>query len=248
MVRKVLLVGGVLSSLLYVISIDVIAALRYPDYHNYADQMVSELFAVGAPTRTLMVWLSIPYNFLVFVLAMGVWASAGGKRATRFTAAALVGYGAVSTAGLLLFPMDVRGTVESQRDILAHCRHDSDVDLHRSDDGVRGFRTWDAVPDLLTCDHRNCHCVWRLGRNLGSSYAGANAVVGSRRASQYLRDDAVGRGLGSLLSARPRPRRRQADCDHFRRPAGAREADIRKTVVGTVVVCGWRSGAWIALS
>ena len=118
MVRKVLLVGGVLSSLLYVISIDVIAALGYPDYHNYADQMVSELFAVGAPTRTLMVWLSIPYNFLVFVLAMGVWASAGGKRATRFTAAALVGYGAVSTAGLLLFPMDVRGTVESQRDSL----------------------------------------------------------------------------------------------------------------------------------
>jgi len=118
MVRKVLLVGGVLSSLLYVISIDVIAALRYPDYHNYADQMVSELFAVGAPTRTLMVWLSIPYNFLVFVLAMGVWASAGGKRAARFTAAALVGYGAVSTAGLLLFPMDVRGTVESQRDSL----------------------------------------------------------------------------------------------------------------------------------
>ena len=118
MVRKVLLVGGVLSSLLYVISIDVIAALRYPDYHNYADQMVSELFAVGAPTRTLMVWLSIPYNFLVFVLAMGVWASAGGKRATRFTAAALVGYGALSTAGLLLFPMDVRGTVESQRDAL----------------------------------------------------------------------------------------------------------------------------------
>lgn len=116
MVRKVLLVGGALSSLLYVIGIDVIAALGYPDYHNYADQMVSELFAVGAPTRTLMVWLSVPYNFLVFALAVGVWASAGGKRATRFTAAALVGYGAVSTAGLWLFPMDVRGTAGSQRD------------------------------------------------------------------------------------------------------------------------------------
>ena len=109
---------GVLSSLLYVISIDVIAALRYPDYHNYADQMVSELFAVGAPTRTLMVWLSIPYNVLVFALAVGVWVSAGRKRATHFTAAALVGYGAVSTAGLLLCPMDVRGTVDSQRDTL----------------------------------------------------------------------------------------------------------------------------------
>jgi len=118
MVRKVLLVGGVLSSLLYVIGIDVIAALAYRDYHNYVDQMVSELFAVGAPTRTLMVWLSIPYIVLVFALAVGVWVSAGRKRATYFTAAALVGYGAVSTAGLLLFPMDVRGTVDSQRDTL----------------------------------------------------------------------------------------------------------------------------------
>jgi uncharacterized protein DUF998 len=118
MVRKGLLVGGVLSSLLYVIGIDVIAALRYPDYHNYADQMVSELLAAGAPTRSLMVWLFLPYNFLVFAVAAGVWGSAGRKRATRFTAAALVLYGAASTAGLLRFPMDVRGTVESQRDTL----------------------------------------------------------------------------------------------------------------------------------
>src|SRR4051812_31714067 len=80
--------------------------------------MVSELFAVGAPTRTLMVWLSISYNFLVFALAAGVRASAGDDRATRLTAAALVPYGAVSIAGLFLFPMDVRGSVGSQRDIL----------------------------------------------------------------------------------------------------------------------------------
>jgi hypothetical protein len=118
MVRRVFLVGGVLSSLLYLIGIDVIAALRYHDYHRYTDQMVSELLAIGAPTRALLVWLCIPYNVLVFGLAVGVWASAGEKRATRFTAAALVGYAAASTAGLLFFPMDVRGTVESQRDAL----------------------------------------------------------------------------------------------------------------------------------
>src|SRR5687768_9267261 len=57
MLRKALLLGGVVSSLLYVVGIDAIAALRYPDYHDYADQMVSELIAVGAPTRSLMVWL-----------------------------------------------------------------------------------------------------------------------------------------------------------------------------------------------
>jgi Protein of unknown function (DUF998) len=116
MARRVLLLGGVLSAVLYVIGIDVIAALRYPDYHDYAGQTVSELFAAGAPTRTLMVWLMIPYNLLVFGLAVGVWASAAGTRAARFTAAAIAGYGAISTAGLLLFQMDVRGTVGSQRD------------------------------------------------------------------------------------------------------------------------------------
>jgi hypothetical protein len=118
MVRKVLLVGGLLSSLLYVIGIDVIAALWYPQYHNYSDQMVSELIAAGAPTRPLIVWLFIPYNVLVFALAFGVWMSAGGKRATRLTAAALAGYGALSTAGLLLFEMDVRGTADSPRNTL----------------------------------------------------------------------------------------------------------------------------------
>jgi hypothetical protein len=112
-----LLVDGVLSSLLYVIGVDVVAALRYSNYHNYADQMVSELIAAGAPTRTRMVWLFIPYNVLVFALSVGVWASAAGKRATRFAAVALAGYGLISTAGLLLLPTDVRGTAASRRDV-----------------------------------------------------------------------------------------------------------------------------------
>ena len=116
MLRKVLLLGGVISCFLYVIGIDLIAAVRYPEYHGYADQMVSELFAAGAPTRTLMVWLMIPYNVLVLGLALGVWKSAGRSRAARSTAAAIAAYGASSFAGLLFFHMDVRGTVASQRD------------------------------------------------------------------------------------------------------------------------------------
>jgi Protein of unknown function (DUF998) len=117
-VRGALLACGALSSLLYIIGIDVIAALRYPEYHRYASQMVSELMAVAAPTRTLLIWLFIPYNLLVFAFAVGVWASARENRAARLTAAALVGYGILSTAGLLLTPMDMRGTLDSQRDTL----------------------------------------------------------------------------------------------------------------------------------
>ena len=116
MVRKLLLSCGAISSILYLLAIDVIAALRHADYHNYTSQMVSELMAVGAPTRNLLIGLFTPYNLLVFAFAAGVWASARGRRSVRLTAAALVGYGAVSTAGLFLFPMDLRGTVGSQRD------------------------------------------------------------------------------------------------------------------------------------
>lgn len=115
-VVRVLVACGGISSLLYVVAIDVIAALRHSRYHNYTSQMVSELFAVGAPTRNLLIWLNIPYNLLVFAFAGGVWASSGSRRSARLAAAALAGYGTVSTAGLVLFPMDIRGTIDSRRD------------------------------------------------------------------------------------------------------------------------------------
>jgi hypothetical protein len=115
MVRKTLIVCGAISSILYLVSIDVIAALQHPEYHNYTAQMVSELMAVGAPTRRLLIYLFIPYNLLVFAFAAGVWLCAR-KPATSLTSAALLGYAVVSTAGLLLYPMDLRGTIASQRD------------------------------------------------------------------------------------------------------------------------------------
>jgi hypothetical protein len=106
--RRALLVCGVLSSALYLLSIDLVAALLYPDYHGYKSQMVSELMARGAPTRALMVGVFVPYNLLVLAFAAGVWGSGAWKPATRMTAAALVAYGVTSSAGLMLAPMDVR--------------------------------------------------------------------------------------------------------------------------------------------
>jgi len=103
---------------LYVAAIDLIAAVEHPGYHDYLDQMVSELMAVGAPTRQLLVWLFVPYNILVFAFAAGVWTSGNSTRARRYTATALAVYGMISLTGLLLTPMDLRGTVDSQRDTL----------------------------------------------------------------------------------------------------------------------------------
>src|ERR687897_1825388 len=98
MKRKILLICGAVSSVLYVVG-DVLGTLRYPGY-SYADQTFSELTAQGSPTRPLMVALNgIPYTLLVAAFAVGVWTSAGPKRAARITGAALLGYAAFGMAG-----------------------------------------------------------------------------------------------------------------------------------------------------
>ncbi len=116
--RRVLLAGGIASSVLYLAAIDLLAPLLHPDYHDYTSQMVSELMALEAPSRPLMVPVMWLYNLLVFALAAGVWASAEGRRARFLTAGALVGYGVFSTAGLLLAPMDLRAVGVSAQTML----------------------------------------------------------------------------------------------------------------------------------
>ena len=54
---------------------DAIAALRYDGY-SYRDQTISELSAVDAPTRAFWLWLVVPYEALVFSLALGVFSAA----------------------------------------------------------------------------------------------------------------------------------------------------------------------------
>ena len=55
MIRRALLWCGVLSSVLYLVAIDVMAALARPEAHGFASQMVSELFAIGSATRAILV-------------------------------------------------------------------------------------------------------------------------------------------------------------------------------------------------
>ena len=57
MVRKVLLICGIVSSVLY-IAVDVLGTLRYPGY-RYTEQQFSELTAAGSPVRLLMIALSV---------------------------------------------------------------------------------------------------------------------------------------------------------------------------------------------
>jgi len=113
MVRKVLLVCGILSSPLYVVT-DVLASWRYEGY-SYAGQNYSELLATEAPTRSVMLLASVAYNLLVAAFAAGVWISASPKRTARITGAIMVGYAILSMVTPLFFPMDLRGAEVTPR-------------------------------------------------------------------------------------------------------------------------------------
>jgi hypothetical membrane protein len=106
--RTALLACGILSSLLYV-GVDILAAGQWEGY-SYTAQAFSELTAIEAPTRPLMVFANaIPYTLLVLAFAVGVWASAGRKRALRLTAGLLVAYTVAGFIGGVVFPMHSRG-------------------------------------------------------------------------------------------------------------------------------------------
>ena len=107
-IRKALLICGILSSLLY-IAMNVVVAAQWQAY-NSVSQTVSELSAIGAPTRPLWVMLAIIYSLLVSVFGWGVRASAGQNRSLRITGNLLVingGLGMVSH----FTPMHMRGAV-----------------------------------------------------------------------------------------------------------------------------------------
>ncbi|MGE5048379.1 MAG: DUF998 domain-containing protein, partial [Deltaproteobacteria bacterium] len=94
---KILLVCGLLSSLLYV-SIDLISAVLYGDYHRFASQAISELMARGAPTERLVDPLFLLYGVLVMAFAVGVWRSSDRSR-VHLTGGILFAYAALGLLG-----------------------------------------------------------------------------------------------------------------------------------------------------
>ena len=105
MLRKILLACGVLSSILYA-AMTVVVAQQWPAYDS-ASQTISELSAIGAPTRSLWMVPGALYTVLVSAFGYGVWISAGRSRALRITGGLILVYGSL---GLLwpFAPMHLR--------------------------------------------------------------------------------------------------------------------------------------------
>ncbi|MCF3108134.1 DUF998 domain-containing protein [Niabella sp. CC-SYL272] len=107
LMQKMLLCCGILSSVVY-IAANVICVLLYKNY-SPVSQTVSELSAIGAPTRKLWVSLMVPYSLLMVVFGWGVRQSARGYRRLEIVGIILI---ANAVIGFFWPPMH-------QREVLA---------------------------------------------------------------------------------------------------------------------------------
>jgi hypothetical protein len=107
MLRKILLVCGIASSLLYAA---MIWSIRYEGYNPIA-QVPSELTAIGAPTQALWARLGWIYTVLVTAFGFGVRQSAGRHRAVQIVGGLILAYASLG----LLWPF----AKMHQREVLA---------------------------------------------------------------------------------------------------------------------------------
>jgi hypothetical protein len=88
-IYTVLLGCGVIGPLLKV-GTDILAGTIWDGY-KFTSRSISDLSAIGAPTRSLVVPLDITANVLLIAFALGVWRSAVGNRWLRVTAVMILG-------------------------------------------------------------------------------------------------------------------------------------------------------------
>lgn len=109
-VRKVLLICGIFSSILYV-GTDILGGMLWEGY-SFTHQAISELAAIGSPVGPLVGPLFIMYPVFVIGFGLGVRGSAGGNYALRVTGGLLIVIGLVGLAWTP-FPMHLGEPVSS---------------------------------------------------------------------------------------------------------------------------------------
>lgn len=118
--KKILLICGILSSLLY-IAINIIVPMQWKEYDSVT-QTISELSAVEAPTRTLWIILCTPYTILMIAFAWGVWKSACENRKLRIAGGLLMVYGVLGIFWPFA-PMHLRETLAAGGGTLSDTMH-----------------------------------------------------------------------------------------------------------------------------
>jgi hypothetical protein len=103
MLQKVLLLSGLASSLVYA-AVNVFVPMTWNEY-SIANQTVSELSAIGAPTRVLWIGLVAPYIVLFAAFGWGVLRSPAANQSLRIVGWLILAY---SVFNLYLPPMHRR--------------------------------------------------------------------------------------------------------------------------------------------
>jgi hypothetical protein len=104
--QKVLLICGIIASLFYG-ALDIIGGIVWHGY-SFASQAISELTAIGAPTRQLLAPLYPIYSLLMIAFGLGVLILAGQRHMLLFIGVLQVIIGFVGLAWIP-FPIHMRG-------------------------------------------------------------------------------------------------------------------------------------------
>jgi hypothetical protein len=111
MVRKILLICGILSSVVYA-SMDIVGGTRWENY-SWLSQEFSRLSAIGAPSRPIHLVLSLVYSLLVIAFGLGVWQSSGRKQSLRVIGVSLIIYAIDNWMWPQFFPEDLSQPVSA---------------------------------------------------------------------------------------------------------------------------------------
>jgi hypothetical protein len=149
-ITRLLLLCGILAAPLFILTDAIAATFVYPGY-DYSAQQVSELSAIGAPSRDFWMLMGYPYNLLTLGFAAGVWLTAGRRVSLKAAAALIVLFAVNSFAWGWVAPMHMRGTQFTETDSLHIAFAVSAVVLMVGFIGAgafalgRGFRIYSAI-------------------------------------------------------------------------------------------------------
>lgn len=147
--RRALLLCGIISPLLYAAA-DAIAGSQWEGY-SFRDQTISELGAIGAPSRALFSILLLIVYLLFTAFGMGVWKSAGNRRRLRTAASLLIALGVMALTVGQFAAMQPRGTEQGLAGALHLIEGAAAMILLLSAMGLaaaslgRGFAVWTLV-------------------------------------------------------------------------------------------------------
>jgi hypothetical protein len=101
---------------------DIVSSTLYPGY-SYVDQTVSELSAIGAPTRAMWTAFGPVWTLVAVAFAIGVWESAGSSRGLRIVAGLLLANAIVNQALGPFSSMHTRETLAAGGGTLSDTLH-----------------------------------------------------------------------------------------------------------------------------